>query len=120
MTDCIHGPAEGFEHMGVKDPATYRAAHASQMKRKEQTPHEVSEPQHAYINHGRWVVSCKCVGAGLTSPSFGISCCFDCGAVYTHILFPADVDAITHALLQRDNVENRNWTPDESLESLVK
>jgi hypothetical protein len=114
----IHGPIEGHKHSGVKDIESYRVIHMNAMKNAEKDTHEIDVPQDAYINHGRWVVDCQCNGAGLTSPSFKVSCCFDCGRVYTNITFPKQVKKIEEALVARYNQSSRNWKG-ESLQVLL-
>ena len=116
MTDCIHGPCEGHKHAGVKDLATYREFHTRTVGEK---LHEIDDPREAYINHGRWVVNCDCAGAGLTSRAWHVSCCFDCGAVYTKITFPRNAKKIEEALLARPLLKNRNWSRVETLERLL-
>ena len=107
MSDCIHGPVEG--HAGVTDVASYRQVHAAAMHLMKKTVQENSDPVVATINHGRWVVSCTCNGAGLTSPAMGCSCCFDCGTAYTAITFPKHLDQIVAVLLTRPDITTRNW-----------
>ena len=116
MTDCIHGPCEGLAHSGVTDTESYRAVHR---KAKGPLIRENAEPQTAYINHGRWVIDCQCTGAGLTSRTMNISCCFDCGAVYTTIIFPRHAKKIEDVLLKRPDLATRNWAQGESLELLL-
>jgi len=118
MKNCIQGPAEGHQHSGVKDVKSYKEVHLRQMKLMEKIPHENDQPKEAYINHGRWVIDCDCAGAGLTSPDFNISCCFDCGTIYTNIVFPEKIKEIVQILLRREKFFQRNWNKNESLESL--
>ena len=110
MTECIHGPREGHGHAGVKDVDTYRAVHRAAMHHAEKTVQENSDPVAAVINHGRWVVNCACHGAGLSSPEFGCTCCFDCGTVYTQVIFPDHAADIERLLLARPEPASRNWT----------
>jgi len=114
----IAGPIEGHGHSGVRDVESYRAVHTAAMKRAEKDTHEVEAPQDAYVNNGRWVVNCTCNGAGLTSPSFKISRCFDCGRVYTHITFPKEAKKIEEALTARHDQSSRNWNG-ETLQQLL-
>jgi hypothetical protein len=113
--DCIQGPCEGMAHSGVTNVDTYRAYHR---KVKSET-RENAEPQTAYINHGRWVVDCQCKGAGLTSRIMKIACCFDCGAVYTQIVFPRNAKSIENVLLKRPDLTTRNWKHGESIGLLL-
>lgn len=118
MSDCIDGPCEG--HRGkVSDLASYRSFHGQAMSRKSGVPHQVEESRNAYINHGRWVVDCDCNGAGFASREWKISCCFDCGAVYTSVTFPRNASKIEKTLLKR-NPENRNWNHGETLKILIQ
>ena len=114
--DCIQGPCEGMTHAGVTDIASYRDAHRKFAGERLQ---ENSDERLAYVNHGRWVVDCtKCSGAGLASREVGVSCCFDCGTVYTRVSFPKDAEKIEALLLRRSDLATRNWTIGETLKSL--
>lgn len=110
--DVIHGPAEGYS--GVTDAASYRSVHADALRGRDVQPYDDDTPRDAYINHGRWVMDCVCNGAGLTSLALGISCCFDCGRVFTAIRFPRNAKRIEGLLLARPALDSRNWR-DESL-----
>ena len=109
MKNTIKGPIEGHGHSGVKDLESYLAVHKAMMTRAEKSLLEVSDPIDAYVNHGRWLINCKCNGGGLTSPLFKVSCCFDCGRVYTNVVFPSNAEAIEESLLKRNDDANRNW-----------
>tara|TARA_R110000824_G_scaffold18243_1_gene72602 strand:+ start:3286 stop:3660 length:375 start_codon:yes stop_codon:yes gene_type:complete len=114
----ITGPIEGHGHSGVTDVGSYKEVHARAMKSAGKDVFEVSSDVEAYINHGRWVVDCSCNGAGLTSPEFKVSCCFDCGRIYTAITFPKQRKKIEDTLVLRRDKAHRNWTVGESLSSL--
>jgi hypothetical protein len=116
----IEGPIQGHAHNGVKDVESYRTVHTNSMKNAEKDVYEIDTPREAYINHGRWVVNCECNGAGLTSRDFGITCCFDCGRVYTEIIFPDNAQIIELLLLDRRDQNRRNWNIGESIELLKK
>ena len=116
--ECIHGPVEGHGHSGVKDVVSYRTVHRVAMNKAEKNVFEIDEPREAYINHGRWVVNCECNGAGLTSINFKVTCCFDCGRVYTNVTFPKNAKKIEEALLLRREQTNRNWKG-ETLKALL-
>jgi hypothetical protein len=105
----ILGPVEGHGHSGVTDVVSYRSVHRLAMQKAEKNVFEIDEPREAYINHGRWVVDCDCNGAGLTSTTFKLTCCFDCGRVYTSVTFPKDAEKIEDALLKRREQAQRNW-----------
>ena len=118
--DCIHGPCEGLSHAGVTDLDSYRKVHQNLIGSRGQQTVEDTEPQRAYVNHGRWVVDCPtCKGAGLTSRTMKVSCCFDCGHVCTKITFPKQAKKIEEALLERLDPASRNWTT-ESLKDLLQ
>ena len=116
----ITGPIEGHGHSGVTDVKSYREAHAKLMKSAGKDVFEVSSEVEAYINHGRWVVDCSCNGAGLTAPDFKLSCCFDCGRIYTTVKFPEQRKEIEKILVARRDKVRRNWTVGESLKSLER
>jgi len=116
----IQGPIQGHAHNGVKDVDTYRSTHTAAMVSAGKDVYEIDIPREAYINHGRWVVDCTCNGAGLTSRSFGVACCFDCGRVYTEIVFPENVLAIELLLIGRMDPTQRNWNIGETVELLEK
>jgi hypothetical protein len=105
----IQGPVDGHGHAGVKDLESYRTVHAHSMSKANKDVFEVDEPRDAYINHSRWVVDCDCNGAGLTSLQWKVSCCFDCGRVFTNVMFPKDAKAIETELLKRREDTTRNW-----------
>jgi len=118
MDDCIKGPREGHDGAHLTDLSSYRAFHGQVMSRKTESPHVISEPRYAYINHGRWVVDCDCNGAGFASRVWKTTCCFDCGAVYTDIKFPRNAEQIEKVLLKRQPV-NRNWKRGETIKGLL-
>jgi hypothetical protein len=105
----LDGPIDGHGHSGVTDLESYLRVHARAIKAAGIPNVTLSDPVKAYVNHGRWVVDCVCRGAGLTSPEFGVSACFDCGRIYTGVTFPANHKDIERVLLQRSNKSNRNW-----------
>jgi hypothetical protein len=114
----ITGPVEGHGHSGVTDLKSYKDVHSNAMKIAGKDIFEVVGDVDAYINHGRWVVDCVCNGAGLTSPDFGVTCCFDCGRVYTSVVFPRNRKKIEVVLLERKDKEQRNWKVGETLTNL--
>ena len=116
--NVIEGPIEGHAHMGVVDKQSYLRCHEKAIQKSDQDVFEVTDPIDAYISHGRWVISCICNGAGLTSRSLKVSCCFDCGRVYTRIVFPRNAKKIEEELLKRRDQSNRNWHG-ESLQVLM-
>ncbi len=118
--DCILGPCEGMAHAGVTDTDSYRDVHRKVIASKGQVEYEDQDQKRAYINHGRWVVDCpKCNGAGLTSRTIKVACCFDCGSVYTTVSFPRNAKKIEDVLLRRTDEASRNWTT-ESIKELLE
>jgi hypothetical protein len=118
--DCIQGPCEGMAHAGVSDVESYRKVHQQALVGHGKSVEENKDPQAAYINHGRWVVDCpKCNGAGLTSRTMKVSCCFDCGGVFINITFPKQAKKIEDVLLKRTDMASRNWTT-ESVNDLLE
>jgi hypothetical protein len=115
MMEKITGPIEGHGHSGVKDVKSYKDVHARVIKAAGKDVFEIASDVYAYINQGRWVVDCVCNGAGLTSPEFGVTCCFDCGRVYTSVVFPGNRGNIEKLLVLRKEKERRNWNRGESL-----
>jgi len=116
--DCIHGPCEGHGHSGVIDLASYRSLHQRVIKQKGEYILEDATPRAAYVNHGRWVVNCECNGAGLTDRKMKITCCFDCGRVYTSVTFPKHASQIEKVLLERPDPASRNWSG-ETVQALL-
>jgi hypothetical protein len=114
--DCIQGPFEGMIHAGVTDLSSYLNAHRKVVGERAE---ESEDQRRAYVNHGRWVVDCsKCKGAGLASREKRVSCCFDCGRIYTSVTFPRNASKIEAALLKRSDPATRNWTTGETMKSL--
>ena len=73
-------------------------------------PHEMSSELHAEINHGCWIVRCPCGNAPSAHPLWCLACCFECGAVYRHVVVPEDWRATEQVLLCRPLMAQRNWT----------
>lgn len=73
----------------------------------------------ARINHGRWITDCAACRCGIyTHPEWRLACCGNCGAVYTGVEFPANIEGITRLLLVRNSREHQNWEPGESMVQL--
>ena len=73
----------------------------------------------ARINHGRWVASCpQCGNDTIGWPTHARAFCLDDGVSFP-VRFPDDEKraTITRLLLRRP-MENRNWSPEESIEEL--
>jgi len=109
MRECIQGPAENLSHNGVTDAKSYLDSHATVMEQSGKKIVDVKGEILAYINQGRWVVNCDCNGGCLTSPKFGLACCFDCGRVFRNVGFPTNSGEIENELLKRKSLGNRNW-----------
>ena len=78
----------------------------------------VGKPLRAYVNHGRWVVKCECGGAEKAWEE-GLFMCQSCfNSKHQHRLrlamFPKNRAEIEKLLLVRP-LENRNWSPSETL-----
>lgn len=82
-----------------------------------------AEPLLAYVNNGRWVVSCECGGAEFAWEE-GLFMCRSCfNGKHKHDLrrsiFPDQRIGIEKQLVMRP-LPNRNWIPSETLEDLVR
>jgi hypothetical protein len=73
----------------------------------------------ARVNHGRWIADCPACGSGMwTHPDWRLACCGECGAVYTGVEFPGEIDQITTLLLLRPR-DRQNWFPHETARDLL-
>ena len=83
-------------------------------------------PAYAVANHGRWVVECECAAAQVTSPADPRFFCPSCGNAaalpgrWRPVVWPADVEAVTSALLARPDPRTRNWSPPETAADLLR
>lgn len=80
-------------------------------------------PLEAYVNHGRWIVKCKCGGAEKAWEE-GLFMCLSClnsshKHQYRKAIFPRTRAKIEALLIQRPLI-NRNWIPGETLTQLKK
>jgi hypothetical protein len=64
---------------------------------------------HARVNHGRWIVDCRCSLGVLTHREWKIACCAECGAVFRDVQFPEQADEIERLLLARPDRTKQNW-----------
>jgi hypothetical protein len=77
----------------------------------------------AEVNHGRWIARCQCCGgAEEVAWQEPVFFCLSCGNAdndshVMSVVFQADKKAIESLLLMRE-IENRNWHPGETVESL--
>lgn len=91
-----------------------------------------ARPMVARVNHGIWIASCECGATGLPSPGCVVfldapwGWCVRCGnrfhgGFWRPVVIPdADTRRLIEAvLLCRQNPDNRNWLPDESVEMLM-
>ena len=75
----------------------------------------------ARVDWGRWIWDCECGGAEFAFDE-GLGMCQNCyngksGHKYRPIIFPKKRPAIEKLLLIRP-LENRNWSPGETIEKL--
>lgn len=94
-------------------------------------PQQVKNTIPAFINHGRWLVSCPtCGSAAFVSMSDHRFWCVECQSPendrwWYEVVFPADKAQIEDTLLKRPaviekNAINRNWFPNETLAVLKR
>lgn len=120
----IATPKEGMAN--CRTPEMYARAHVAQMTAKREAFHalDVRLPWDAptaavpFINGGKWVVLCDCGDAPMASPAWDIARCFNCGAIYRSLAWPAEREAIEAALLDRPQAITRSWLAGESLADL--
>lgn len=72
----------------------------------------------AHVNHGRWVVSCRCGESPLTHPAWRLACCGECGWVLTNVVFPTDWPEVEALLLLRPRRDQQHWLLGETTEDL--
>lgn len=83
-----------------------------------------SEAVQAYVNEGRWVVSCPdCAGAQLACRTDHRFLCNECAnyavdGLWRPVVWPADADAVEQALVERRLPRTRNWVPGETPDGL--
>lgn len=71
-----------------------------------------------FIAGGKWVVLCECGDAPMASPEWDEARCFNCGAIFRGLAWPAQRAEIEAELLDRPQAVVRAWLPDESVEDL--
>lgn len=85
---------------------------------------ELSFPVKAFVNKGNWLVVCpKCAGAEYAWEERWFFCC-SCknsymGHQYRRLVFPKDRARIEELLVVRP-LDNRNWTPNETVKDLER
>ena len=77
------------------------------------------EPVEAVLNHGAWLVLCPICGGAEYAFEEGWFFCCSCknsyiGHRYRRFVFPPDRTAIEKLMIVRP-LDNRNWTPGETL-----
>jgi hypothetical protein len=82
--------------------------------------HEDPEPRVARIDDGRWLIDCACGAGNLVDPAWTFATCLECGAVHRAIIFPDNRKDIEAVLIQRPHVENRYWSPHETVADLQR
>lgn len=107
----------------VKTPAAYLAAIAQAMHKRlrtraEGTVTESADPVAAYIDHGRWVLDCRCGAGNSVHPDWRLAGCYACGTIWTNVQIPLDRAVIERVLLARPKAVNRNWRPEEPVSKL--
>jgi len=73
-------------------------------------PHVVTPAPKPYIGHRGWMLICSCNGGVSVSVEWDLACCFECGALYAGLEFPANREEIEALLLQRPE-RFRLWNP---------
>lgn len=107
----IRTPKEVY---GVSSEAAYVKAHRKQIAglQKRGLPvqeHIRTDSVPAIVSAGVWLVVCDCGGGVAAGPGWSSARCFDCGAVYTAVQWPENLEAITHALLSRPTAARHWW-----------
>jgi hypothetical protein len=121
----ITGPLHAH---GARSPEEYlekQRAHLAQL-RAAYPQHGFGEPAVsaltalAWVSGGRWVVTCPCGNCPSADPEWRLAACFECGAVYRGVAFPAARQRIEALLLARPHRQNRHWLPQESVAALER
>lgn len=78
----------------------------------------------ASVNQGRWIIECPfCTGAEFLDPADPRFYCLSCynkavGHLWLLVVLPEDRVAVERALIVRPMLENRNWSPGETVAQL--
>ncbi|MBA7664676.1 hypothetical protein ES703_72737 [subsurface metagenome] len=106
----------------------FRRVHLAKLRFRFRIPEtgfgETLEPVPAFVNKGNWLVVCpKCAGAEYALEKGWFFCC-SCkhsymGHKYRRLVFPTNRARIEELLIIRP-LENRNWTPNETVEDLER
>ena len=65
----------------------------------------------AHVDAGKWKAKCKCGDEPALQPGWDVAMCFNCGARFTNIKWPEDMELGIATLLKRDWTANRFWFP---------
>lgn len=105
----------------------FRRVHLARLRRRFRIPDtgfdENSFPVKAFVNKGNWLVLCpKCGGAEYAWEELWYFCC-SCknsymGHKFRRLVFPKERARIEERLTARP-LENRNWTPVETVDMLT-
>ncbi len=118
-----HFPAlwNGIPNEG-RTPETYRMRQRDFLREqpaKGFAPHLSALQPQAYVGNGAWRIHCPCGEATHADPEWKLSCCFGCGTIYEHVMFPSNWREIEALLVKRPIQSSRNWQLPETLEYLT-
>lgn len=120
----IATPSEGMPGCATRD--AYARQHVRQMQKKRallpalglRDPWPAPPGAVPFVVGGKWVVLCPCGDAPMASPEWDVARCFECGAIYAALAWPADRSAIEAALVVRPAAV-RAWLPTETVADLL-
>lgn len=112
-----------LEVHGVRSPDEYARKHRAQLNALRQQGLAVVEWEAdagapVIVSLGKYVVVCACGNAPSAHPEWDEARCWDCGAVYHGLLWPADLADIADILLARP-LEDRKWKPGDTVDLLL-
>ncbi len=121
----IATPKEGMANCASK--ADYARRHANEMKAKRaafqsldiKEPFASDQQPVPFVAGGKWVVMCDCGDAPMASPAWDEARCFNCGAIYSALPWPEQIDLIAAALVARPSALVRAWLPGETVDDLI-
>ena len=104
---------------GVRTPEAYLAAHAAFIAAMQarydmlvwRDPWPAPDGARPQISGGRWLVLCTCANGCSASPEWDLACCFECGAIYRRLVWPADREALEARLMALPS-SDRHWAED--------
>lgn len=109
-----------LKHHGPVTPAVYARAHVEFLRGRpgKPNPHQHSAVLRMGIYRGKWKALCPDCRSGITTGRLWTEArCFSCGAVFTSVEWPSEIDTIEQLVLKRPPV-NQGWYPDETIEEL--